>query len=1607
MVRKKVSDAESARADLGPRKGKPAWREGRHALPFHELGDDEFEVFCFLLLLKEHPTDDLYYYGKTGDGGRDIVHKKNGKTYLIQCKRYGRKVGPPEIAQELAKLCANVFQNSIPDRPDEIQFYVVPDVTADAADLIREQSIWRRESSKALKKHMKKDPSQELLEFAHTWWPSPGYVAAISLTERAKKWPELLEEFFGVRKVISGSIEDLRNIVLKELPPVLKDVFTPSPPQPTSEGATNPPLQEAIDGSVVETAFGHASHLLLSWPTTVGNDRWLDRTELSQIAAAITSESSSTTLLLGAPGSGKSALLAKLARQCSEAGQAVLAIKADTLDIGVDSLGKLSEELHLPALLTDCVGAHAASDKVIVLIDQLDALADLVDLHSGRLNVLLNVIKQLSEQPNVHVVCSCRVFEHGHDIRLTSIKAEVVHLALPTWEQVTEVLRDRQIEAGHWPGEFRELLRTPQHLKVFFQRLQGTAEDRVFTTYQQLLEDLWARCITNSDGLPGRSQLVMEMAEVMAGREVLWLPTVQFEYRGTLITDLQAKGILTGSANGLSIGFQHQTLLEHARARAFARGEGSLASYVQDRQDGLFVRPILWSSLHFLRGADTDAYQCEMEALWKEPLRKHVRHLLIDFLGQVSYPPPSEAEQRWLIDYLLKPDFRPKVLAAIRGSAAWFTILAPSHFPPLMQLPEAEAWSMVAVLSAAWREHRTECLRLLQGHWLPEKSKDPLTWSTLEQLTEWDREAIDMAECIIKRNEVTPSAVMVVASRVAESVPDLAVELVATKLYSDLNKMEAEPDPAPPEPPPGADEAARVAQRVTFRPRERFERLLQGSQNWYDLPTLAEAAPGAFVEQVWPWFVRVVDHLVRNRESRVDSFRTDWSLATELRSEEEDERMYPVVGAVEVALNTLAKQDPDAFHSLLEREKRRDALVVQRLFCRALLQIAGSRPLEGLQFLTDDPRRLVLGSIKDEHAESRALIAGLVPHLTDPQAKILEDAILGWNRYRDDLEEEPGGRFRMQRWERQHRLRMLTAFPLGRLSPESQALVRGEQVALPGYEEAGVHSTRGGWIGSPMSAEQMARARDDHIVRLFEILEDAVDHHPKDMLRGGSREASQEFGRFAKSHPQRALIILGRFLPGKQERPAAHALDAFSGNDDLRETLFSLVLDLDRRGFRSEDFRVHAARALGNSAKDETGLPDAVCALLERWLAEPWKVTEAARGEAREQKEERPHGILWQRGGALILPFGTYYLLHALTYGYLLRKPPAADRWLQMLEAHVERTESPDTWSALCEELQYLRLCDPGRSVAFLQRLFEKYPGVRDSQHGVRLLAHALSFLPGGTTQCFLQAIRDGDWKDGPQAFGELLALRALRYPEDQWTIEEAGRALKDSVRVRSCCGALRLVHGFLSWLGFSRFNETSGGATADSQKVQQVRVGMAFTAAELWQNPRCREGATDMLVGLIPLADAWISHAIMHVFLATDTLYADEVTRRFLKMLLAHPDVLRASQDIFLVERLEDILSAEPELVLNFCRELVRIRASELTSMRTGFAANTAHLTNIALTLQRVGEGYRSKGLELFEMLLDLGVQDAQATLQELDKRPRGIPQPVRSPLRRRRRKP
>ena len=186
-----------------------------------------------------------------------------------------------------------------------------------------------------------------------------------------------------------------------------------------ARASTLPP----VDIDNVERAFRIVSRLLLDWPHEI-DGHWIKRPELPRLHEFTTSSSPSVTILLGGPGEGKSAILARLGSLLAQDGAVLLAIKADRLPRDVASLRHLDNWIDCGVELATALRRLAEKRRVVVLIDQLDALGDLMDQHAGRLSALLRLVDSIRDSPNLHVIVSCREFEFRHDVRLNTLGAE-------------------------------------------------------------------------------------------------------------------------------------------------------------------------------------------------------------------------------------------------------------------------------------------------------------------------------------------------------------------------------------------------------------------------------------------------------------------------------------------------------------------------------------------------------------------------------------------------------------------------------------------------------------------------------------------------------------------------------------------------------------------------------------------------------------------------------------------------------------------------------------------------------------------------------------------------------------------------------------------------------------------------------------------------------------------------------------------------------------------------------------------------------------------------------------------------------------------------------
>ena len=368
------------------------------------------------------------------------------------------------------------------------------------------------------------------------------------------------------------------------------------------------------------------------------------------------------------------------------------------------------------------------------------------------------------------------------------------------------------------------------------------------------------------------------------------------------------------------------------------------------------------------------------------------------------------------------------------------------------------------------------------------------------------------------------------------------------------------------------------------------------------------------------------------------------------------------------------------------------------------------------------------------------------------------------------------------------------------------------------------------------------------------------------------------------------------------------------------------------------------------------GLPDDFCELLDRWRVAEWPESQEVEVETEREHRERPTSILWGGfGGSIVLPHGRFPVLRALTLGYLCRKPHTANRWLEMLTDHLSRNETVVAWQAMCLFFRNLRCCSDRTQVGdFLTRLFEAYPAILRSEIGVRGLAEVEGLLLPPARERAFAAVRDWPGGFGPRAFGEVVALRILRNPDESWTAEIVGKC-------------------FTGELG----SDTS-----------EILIGVAHAAANTWLEPNARAIASKLLLRLFERPEPEVVWAAGTVFRRNRVFPTDDCTRALFRQIADRPEILdHLDSPDGLFEHLLDLFTDDPDVVCRIAEAFVEQAGDKLRTMSSNAFMATAHLIDAAIRLQRLQE-YRSRGLALFEALLDLGVNEAAQTLRENDHR-------------------
>lgn len=1501
-------------------------RTGFDRPSYSSLTASGFEHLLYALFKHRQPS--LTFYDRatlmiTGaDRGRDVwLTKEEKPAGLVQCKRTAG-ISAPQALREVIKflLFAELDPKIKPLDEFTYQLAVSEDPAGTTVDFFDAPITWLSDHEADIEAHLRTVIGQ-YASFAgmDASALTPGLLESLKRLKYALIRPADLDEMLHAAPAVRGHFFNARLVVdLDSAQEMIENAFAGfrAHPSPT----------EASD--ISELSLGQASKAVADWPQEIWG-RHIDRPELQQLLQRINDNPAGATLLVGGAGTGKSALLAELYGALSESSRARFAIKADTLDPGVASISDLSESLGIDGDLEAHLHLLANERGLILLIDQLDAVSEVMDQSTHRMQVLLRLATSLqgARGPDgspsaVHIVVSSRPFEAKFDARFKQLKADDVTLSPPPYERVEELLANVGVEPAKVPASLRETLRTPFALALYVDLVRAGADAEGLTSGNLL--DRWLdRKLPPEPQRTPFLQFLRQLAADMTEHETLWRPAAFYEPdHSLLIRAADAVGLLR--RDGDMIGFAHQSWLDDFQAKRFATG-AALAEFAWSRQDGLFARGTVLRGLEHLRKADTRAYEDALRLLLSDGrTRRHIRHLATDFLA--SALDPSRQEIAW-VEWLMGNDklLANRAFSNIAGAwSIWRAGLLPS-LATLMQQPEHE-WSAILLLASEAAEDPRGTMDLIDRYWsTPEK--DEAVYRVIDRAPLISERAVKRLKLIFGRLPLADWAISHVVMTIAEA---------------------------------GAVEQA-IDVAVGWAALQQNER--HHSLRLHDLEKVAAQAPLLFAKAFLPWFIALVseetwadrDHeYLRSRSIPYDwRFETGQGVLTEvLRS----------------SLAEVARADPAGADSLLDEYVAVEIDEAQSLIADSYAANPEAFRDKAYSFLLADPRRLKLGEEMLEGDDgithhvrgwsTANLIEAIAPFLDAEETGSLQQAIADWQPFDPAFLAGLGrDRLRWLQYAQQERLMLFSRFPSDQVAPRLRRQIAEWARAQPKLRRT-TGRAMAQFVGSPMSQEQMSKASDDDLLGMFDAANDR--NRPRDQfrnfLRGGTRELSRVFGALAKEEPARAIsIVRDRLRPSEHEEIASAAIRELASMEAVDPNeIRALIWHLVSKGFSSRNWRHEVAWVYEVLSDRLKGLDDRDIDLLRSWLDRDSEAIEARTISHRETRDsnrtrnEKPDqvssALLFGRGGGLhSLPQWNFTILSAIASGLLTRETPEHNRWLSELELHVVEPEDPEVWSAILSMRWHaLWWADAPRVTRLLDTLFDKFPAAFEEADVASSLWGLREKLSPSLQTGVIQFWRTHSDKHLQQVAGELTAAFVI-----------VGDAPAQSAIMK----------------------EILAGDEANAKN------GILFGAAAGWRerDSLIRSRSHAILMRQVETATGMEAHALSTAMEERQRFQPDGLTSELLSALLMNEELLKATTGYFFIENLEGLLlyPGYDELVLSITERMADLALDK--TERPGIGRNDTELVSLAVTLQRSRTDLRQRAMTLYERLLDGAVYGAE----------------------------
>ena len=371
------------------------------------------------------------------------------------------------------------------------------------------------------------------------------------------------------------------------------------------------------------------------------------RTEAECIEEQLRTEPNGIVLLAGNAGAGKSTVLHQVVRRLSGDGWPVLAMRIDRLE-PFATQSQLAAQLELPNAPASALGALAAGEPCLLLVDQLDA----VSLASGRLPRQIDPIKEMLRQTRafagMRVLMACRQYDLNNDSRLRSLVAQDGPATLQLVGPLDDQQIDRAVTAlGFDPTRLsldqRTLLSCPLHL-VLLAAIADQANALAFRGIDELFAAFYDRKELDCRHRKATERVrfgavITALANMMSARQRLSVPRSVLE-----ADDLTGDGDVLISEHVLirdrhQLAFFHEAFFDYVFGRAWVAGDGELGAWLRSGEQELFRRAQVRQILVHLHAADPVRFRRDVRTcLTDEGIRFHIKEVVLAVLAALQDP---------------------------------------------------------------------------------------------------------------------------------------------------------------------------------------------------------------------------------------------------------------------------------------------------------------------------------------------------------------------------------------------------------------------------------------------------------------------------------------------------------------------------------------------------------------------------------------------------------------------------------------------------------------------------------------------------------------------------------------------------------------------------------------------------------------------------------------------------------------------------------------------------------------------------------------------------------------------------------------------------------